>query len=29
MHKFPPIGVLSDEEIEILERTPLVIADVN
>ena len=29
MHKFSPIGVLSDEEIEILERTPLVIADVN
>ena len=29
VHSFPPIGVLSDEEIERLERTPLVIAEVN
>ena len=29
VHTFPPIGVLSDEEIEKLERTPLVIAEVN
>ena len=28
VQSFPPIGVLSDEEIERLERTPLVIAEV-
>ena len=29
VHTFPPIGVLSDEEIGRLENTPLVIAEVN
>lgn len=29
VHSFPPIGVLSDEEVERLENTPLVIAEVS